>query len=159
MGKICSFFGHRVIDNKKEVETNVARLVEDLIKNDFTVFQFGGFGEFDELCYSLVSALKERYPTIKRVYCLCEEKYLQEKKRQNVFREEDYEEFVYYVPSFDYWYTRIYYRNCEMIENSDYIIFYAENRADSGAYKALKYAKKARKKYINLFYENLEENE
>ncbi len=33
MSKICSFFGHRVIDNKREVEAKVARLLEDLIKN------------------------------------------------------------------------------------------------------------------------------
>lgn len=41
-----------------------------------------------------------------------------------------------------------------MIEKSDYVIFYAKNKQDSGANKALKYAKKRKKEYVNLFDEN-----
>ena len=129
----------------------VVTLIEDLIKKGFTVFLFGGFGEFDELCHKAVSRMKEKYPMIKRVYCLIEEKHLIAHKRPKYLRAEDYEEFTYFSPSFDYWYKRIYYRNCEMIEKSDYVIFYAENRKDSGAYKALKYATKCKKECINIF--------
>ena len=39
-----------------------------------------------------------------------------------------------------------------MIDNSDVIIFYAENRANSGAYKAYRYAKSKKGKWvINLY--------
>ena len=151
MDKICSFFGHRKIENGQALREQVIGLVESLIEKGFTVFLFGGFGEFDELCYQAVSAIKERYPTIKRVYCVSDERHLRESKRPKYLRAEDYEEFVYYPPSFDYWYTRIYYRNCEMITRSDYVIFYAEDREESGAYKALKFAVKNKKEYINLF--------
>ena len=75
--------------------------------------------------------MKEKYSAIKRVYCLHDERYLRERKRPQYLRAKAYEEFVYFPLSFDYWYQRIYYRNCEMIERSDYIIFYAKNRKDS----------------------------
>ena len=56
------------------------------------------------------------------------------------------------MPAFEGWYKSIYFRNCAMIDKSDFIIFYAEEREDSGAYKAYKYAKKKKgKRLINLF--------
>ena len=151
MSKICSFFGHRKIENKVSIKREVTEWIEKLIEEDFSIFLFGGFGEFDELCYEAVSALKGKYAKIKRIYCLIDERHLSERKRPKYLRTEDYEEFIYLAPSFDYWYTRIYYRNCEMIEKSDFVIVYAETRKDSGAYKALQYAVKHKKKHINLF--------
>ena len=150
MNKICSFFGHREIRDREKLKKEVAILVENLLEKGFTVFLFGGFGDFDELCHEVVSAILKSYSEIKRVYCVSDEKHLIESKRPKYLRAEDYEEFVYLAPSFDYWYTRIYYRNCVMIEKSDYIIFYAENRKDSGAYKALRFARKCKKEYINI---------
>ena len=150
MDKICSFFGHRKLKDGEELKRRVEITVEDLIKKGFTVFLFGGFGEFDELCHEIVSTLKTKYPVIKRVYCVADEKYLRANKRPKDLQTEDYEEFIYYAPSFDYWYTRIYYRNCEMVKHSDCVVFYAENRVDSGAYKILQYVKKCKKSYINL---------
>lgn len=38
-----------------------------------------------------------------------------------------------------------------MIKEIGHIIFYTQNRKDSGAYKALQYAIRMKKKYINLF--------
>ena len=151
MNKVCSFFGHREIKGKENVTEKVVEIVERLIGKGVTVFLFGGFGEFDELCHKAVSFVKERYPSIKRVYCLSEEKYVKGRKRPKYLKVQDYEELIYLPLSFNYWYTRIYYRNCEMIEKSDYVIFYADNRKDSGAYKALQYAMKRKKEYINVF--------
>ena len=151
MSKICSFFGHREIEDIEILKGQFECLVEVLIKDSFTVFLFGGFGEFDALCYQIVSCLKEKYPMLKRVYCVCDERELLKMKSGKPFQKKEYEEIVYFAPSFDYWYKRIYYRNCEMIERSDCVIFYAENRTGSGAYKALRYALRHKKKYINLF--------
>ena len=154
MDKICSFFGHRQIMNTEWLRKRVTFLVERLIvEQGYAIFLFGGFGEFDELCYNIVSHLKEKYPKLQRIYCVHDEKYLLERKHPVYLRTTDYEEFIYLPLSFDYWYTRIYYRNCEMIERSDYIIFYTENRKNSGANKALEYAKRHKKEYANLFYE------
>ena len=51
MNKTCCFFGHRTVNNRVDLQEKVSRLVEELIKNGFSIFLFGGFGEFDELCY------------------------------------------------------------------------------------------------------------
>ena len=80
-----------------------------------------------------------------------DERQLFEKKRLKNLQAEEYEEFVYFPLTFDYWYTRIYYRNCEMVNRSDYVLFYAEDRKESGAYKIFKYAVRYKKEYINLF--------
>ena len=151
MDKICSFFGHRKIINAENLQKTVSTLVEKLIlEKGYNVFLFGGFGEFDELSYQVVSTYQKQYSAIKRVFCLSEEKHLLLRKRPAYLRGKDYEEFIYLPPSFDYWYTRIYYRNCQMIEKSDCIVFYAEERKDSGAYKALEYAQKRKKEYVNI---------
>lgn len=149
--KICSFFGHRkiVITDilKKELET----VIEKEILKGCNNFYFGGFGDFDELCHKLVSKLKEKYPNIRRIFCLSDPRHLREWKRPKWLKNEDYEEFVYLDLRFDWWYQRIYYRNCAIIDQSDVIIFYAEQINTSGAYKALKYALKKKKRVINLF--------
>ena len=83
---------------------------------------------------------------IKRVYCAAQEKHL--RKRVRYFNRDDYDEVKYLIPSFDGWYKSIYFRNCAMIDASDCVIFYAEEREGSGAYKAYKYAKRKKGKHI-----------
>ncbi|MBE5742695.1 MAG: hypothetical protein E7360_05215 [Clostridiales bacterium] len=149
-GKMCSFFGHRTVDNKENLYEEIEKTVNHLIDCGVTVFLFGGMGEFDFMCHSVVSKLKEKHPFIKRIFCLTDVIYLRKSKRPKYLKDEDYEDFVYLDLEFDYWYSRIYFRNCEMINKSDVVVFYAENRDNSGAYKALKYAVKSKKKIINL---------
>ena len=72
-------------------------------------------------------------------------------KRPKWLKTEDYEEFVYLDLQFEWWYQRIYYRNCAMIDRSDIVLFYVEERENSGAYKAYKYAKLKKKETINLY--------
>ena len=115
-------------------------------------FYFGGYGDFDSLCYETVSIISKENPhlNIRKIYCVSQEKYL--RKRVRYFDPDDYDEVIYLSPSFDGWYKSIYFRNCAMIDESKFVVFYAEEREDSGAYKALKYAKKTKGKYIvNLF--------
>ena len=152
MDKICCFFGHRKIEDRERIRRQVAELVEKRIKEGFTLFLFG---EFDELCHEVVSHLKQSYPQIRRVYCVTEERHLRQSKRPKHLTEKDYEEFSYLQPSFEYWYKRIYYRNCAMIEKSNFVLFYAEERKDSGAYKALLFAKKSKKEYVNIYSASL----
>ena len=150
MGKTCSFFGHRKIINGVEIAEEVKAFVEKLIvEEEFTTFLFGEFGEFDEVCFECVSKLKEKYSMISRVCCVADEKELRKGKSQRYLQ--CYDEIIYLPLSYDYWYKRIYYRNCEIIEKSDFIIFYAEERVNSGAYKALRYAQRKKKKYMNFF--------
>lgn len=148
--KICSFFGHRDITVSEELKIKLNVEILRLLKIGFDCFYFGGFGIFDHLCWQLVTELKIDFPNIRRVYCLSDPRHTCLSKRPKWLKDEDYEEFVYLDLDYDYWYTRIYYRNCEMINQSDFVIFYALDQENSGAYKAYKYAKKIKKHHINL---------
>ena len=150
--RICSFFGHRNIETTDELYATIAAEIMKSVNFGCRIFYFGGYGEFDELCYKIVTKLKEEMPehNIRRIYCVSQERYL--RKKTPYFHREDYEEIIYLIPSFDGWYKSIYFRNCAMIDKSDLLIFYAEERKNSGAYKAYKYAKKKKgKRMINLW--------
>lgn len=155
LGKSCSFFGHSEIEITEKLKLDLRNFIENLIvKENYSVFYFGGFGMFDNLCHEIVSGLKQKFSHIKRIFCLSDPRHQSILKRPSWLKEEDFEEFIYLELSFDYWYTRIYYRNCEMIKLSDFIIFYVNNTNNSGAYKALQFAKKMKKNIYNLALKN-----
>ena len=150
--KICSFFGHRDIDAIDKLKMVLLAEILRTIEFGYRTFYFGGYGDFDFFCYEIVTEIKNKNPNLnlKRVYCVSQEKYLYKKVRY--FNREDYDDVIFLMPKFDGWYKSIYFRNCAMIDQSDFIIFYAENRENSGAYKAYKYAKnKSNKQVINLW--------
>ena len=148
---ICSFFGHREIQITDTLISDLTDEITSLINAGCRTFYFGGYGEFDALCYTVVSKIKRENPELnmKLVYCASRERYLY--KRVRYFKREDYDEVIYLPKTFDGWYKSIYFRNCAMIDKSDFVIFYAENREGSGAYKAYKYAKSKKGKTVNLF--------
>lgn len=150
MVETCSVFGHSKIEITKELEEKLFATFEDLIKQCCKYFYFGGFGEFDDICHKVISKLKSTYPHIQRIFCLSDPRHQRISKRPKWLKDEDYEEFIYLDLDFDWWYQRIYYRNCAMIDRSDVIVFYVEPRENSGAYKTYKYAKQKKKSLINL---------
>ena len=150
--KICSVFGHSVVEVTEKLYELTEAMITKAIEAGCRTFYFGGYGDFDDLCYQIVTKIKyERFDIdITRVYCVSQERYL--RKNVRYFKRENYDEVIYLAPSFEGWYKSIYFRNCAMIDESDYLIFYAEEREDSGAYKAYKYARKKKGKHIiNLF--------
>ena len=143
---ICSFFGHRDVAVTDELRERVTEAVRFAIKClDCRTFYFGGYGDFDDLCLEIVTAIRESEPSLglHRVYCVPQERQLY--RRTRYFKPENFDEITYLRPSFEGWYKSIYFRNCAMIDESDCVIFYAENREKSGAYKAYKYAEKKKK--------------
>lgn len=121
-----------------------------ITKENVRLFYFGGFGEFDDLCHKIVSELKNKYPNIYRIFCLSDPRHQRLSKRPIWIKDEDYEEIIYLNLINDYWYKRIYFRNCEMIDRSDFVAFYVNHSERSGAYKALQYAIKKKKQIINI---------
>ena len=120
---VCCFLGHREIEDSESLRTKISETVEDLILNhNVETFLFGSRSKFDNLCRNVVSNLKEKYPNIKRVYVRAEyqeisedyEKYLLEKFEETYFPNRA-------INSGKAVYTQ---RNCEMIDKSDYCIFY-----------------------------------
>lgn len=149
--KLCSCFGHSEMEVTEELRTRLTIKLEDMIVNEnFGIFYFGGFGAFDYLCWQVVTELKKKYPHIKRIFCLFDPRHQRPSKRPKWMNDENYEDFIYLDLSFDYYYSRIYFRNVEMINQSDFVLFYVKFAQRSGAYKALQYAQKKKKPYFNF---------
>ena len=149
--KSCSCFGHNKINVFKHLKEKLMSIFKELIsKENVKYFYFGGFGEFDDLCHSIITELKNEYPEMYRIFCLSDPRHQRLSKRPKWLKDEDYEEITYLDLNFDYWYSRIYYRNCEIIDRSDFVIFYVNHTEQSGAYKALQYAKRKKKQIINV---------
>ena len=149
----CSVFGHKEIEITNELKVSLKDTFIDLITNkNVCIFYFGGFGQFDDLCWQIITELKQtQFPHIKRVYVCENEDYINRpRKRPKWLKNEDYEEIIFFALNFDYWYTRIYYRNIAIIDHSDFNIFYIRNTENSGAYKVYKYAKQQHKNIIML---------
>ncbi len=147
----CSFFGHRDIDISTELYEKTKTFINQVFQNGCKNFLFGGFGDFDKLCYDIVTELKlTKDKSIQRIFCVPQERYL--RKRATFFNRDKYDDVVYLMPRFEGWYKSIYYRNIAMIDQSNFVLFYAQYRENSGAYKAYKYAiaKQNEKIILNL---------
>ena len=69
----CCFIGHRQIENKSYLYEQLKLCVQNLItKSNITTFLFGSRSEFNNLCWKVVTELKDIYPHIKRVYIRAE---------------------------------------------------------------------------------------
>ena len=67
--KTCCFIGHRTIETTLELRKLLYNHIENLIVSEnVKVFLFGSRSQFNDLCYYIVSKLKEKYTDIKRVY-------------------------------------------------------------------------------------------
>lgn len=148
--KSCSVFGHKEIKINDELVEKLRNIFEKLIlQENVRYFYFGGLGEFDELCHKVVTELKVKYPDIARIFCLYDPRHQRANKRPSWLNNENYEEITYLYLDYDYWYTRIYYRNQEIINRSDFVVFYVKSQQNSGAYKAMQYAIQKKKQVIN----------
>ncbi|MGN0961644.1 MAG: SLOG family protein [Christensenellales bacterium] len=179
MCKVCSFLGHRKINVTEEFKKKVTETIEDLIVNhNVSEFLFGSRSDFDTLCHSIVTELKEKYPKIKRiVYTCASESFVLESDREKMEKlytditnreihlrgfEEEFEHKTKYSAG------RASYieRNYAMIDKSNYCVFYYDKnyqtqvrqrskqgcyyQPNSGTALAYKYATRKKKEIINL---------
>lgn len=150
--KTCCFIGHRTIDATEELKSKLTETIEKLITEEkVDTFLFGSKSEFNTLCLELVTALKEKYPIIKRVYIRAEYPVIDESYKEYLLK--FYEE-TYFPEKLIGAGKAVYIeRNLEMIERSRFCVFYyngnkiQENRK-SGTKIALDYAKKQNKKVL-----------
>ena len=165
--KVCCFIGHRKIQKSPELKEKLLNTIENLItKEDVTKFFFGSKSQFDDYCYEIVSELKEKYPHIKRVYVRSAYQHIPDWYEDSLL--EHYEDT--YFPEHMSNAGRASYveRNQEMINKSDFCIFYYnENylpprrknskrdlfdyQPKSGTGVAYDYAVKKKVKIINVF--------
>lgn len=119
----CCFFGHRKIAEADKLEARILAAVEDLILNKkVDTFLFGSKSQFDELCLKSVTALKEKYPHIKRIYVRAEFAQINDDYKKYLL--EHYEDTYYPQKMIGAGKAAYVERNQEMIDNSSFCVVY-----------------------------------
>lgn len=179
MIKSCCFIGHRNITITNDLKQKLKNFIRYLIVvHNVTIFLFGSRSKFDELCHIIVSTLKEEYPNIKRIAYTCKSEtcllenerhnnkqiYYQLKQEYNPLLEVDEEKE--YKTKYTSGKASYIERNQEMINDSDYCIFFYDDnylpeirkyskhsigyyQPKSGTELAYTYAKQKKKNIIN----------
>ena len=64
----CCIIGHRTINETEELKSKLIEIFENLItEKQVHTFLFGSKSKFNDLCYQIVTNLKEKYNQIKRI--------------------------------------------------------------------------------------------
>ena len=165
--EICCFFGHREITVTDELVLKLSTEIEKLIAiNNVHTFLFGSNSRFDELCYMVVSKLKEKHTHIKRVYVRAA--YADIDNRYEKYLLQRYEESYYPQSIRGAGKASYVERNREMINNSTFCIVYhdenylpprrkgnSKNLTDyqpkSGTKLAFEYARRKNKIIMNVY--------
>lgn len=146
--RTCCFFGHSEIYGERDKLIPILKSkIEDLILTEnVEQFLFGGYGSFDGLCHEVVNILKQQYPHIQTIYVFAYYRPLDESMKDITQR---YDSTFYPGLETKPLKFAITYRNQEMIDMSDFCIFYVNHRW-GGAAKTLLYAKRKKKNIVNL---------
>ena len=148
---VC-FFGHRTIDETEDLKRSLTAAVENLITAEgVDTFLFGSKSRFDSLCLELVTALKEKYPHLKRVYVRAEYPEITEEYKAYLLR--SYEDTYYPEKLRNAGRAAYVERNRELIDRSRFcIIYYSETHSPttrkSGTKLALDYAVKKERRIL-----------
>ena len=143
---VCSFFGHRTINETDELRKKLTKIIERLITDkNVDTFLFGSKSRFDSLCLELVTKLKEKYPHVKRIYVRAEFPYIDKGYLDYLLK--TYDETYYPEKLLGAGRAAYVERNYEMIDKSHFcIVYYDEQNAPttrkSGTKSALEYAVK-----------------
>ena len=135
--KRCCFIGHRTIVLTDELVTNIKNIICRLIVDEgVKYFLFGSRSEFDDLCHRIVTDYQKEYPHIVRVaytrrseYAVKkDEKEKMEKSWSSLLKTDvklkDYDAEVQSDRVYSAGKASYVERNQEMIDASDYCIFY-----------------------------------
>lgn len=163
---VC-FIGHRKIECTDKLRERLMSVLQKLIENGASNFIFGDRSEFNDLCYELVTQLKEKYPEIRRINF--RKNYEDADEYTMRFLNADYEESICPKGVGNAGRAGYVERNQAIIRESDVCIFYYDKNylperrknssqdADdyqpkSGTALAFKYAKAKKKTVINCIY-------
>lgn len=150
--KTCCFIGHKIVKDPETIFNRLTVAIETQIRNGVNVFLFGSRSRFNDLCYLTVSELKEKYPSIERVFVRAEYENIDESYTDYLLK--SYEKTYFSESARGAGRLCYVKRNEEMIAKSDICIFYRDESVlprASGTDIAFRYALKKRKTVINVF--------
>ena len=142
-----SFFGHRELEDLRQVEALLLPLLRKLIKEkEFVTFLIGRNGGFDEYTASLIKGVRRQLDENNSELVL-----VLPYKVANLEYYEDYYDSIILPASLHGVHPKsaITLKNRWMIDHSDLVVVFVE-RHKGGAYAAMQYAKKKNKSVINL---------
>ena len=161
------FIGHRNVEKTERLISILTKTVDTLVKKGVTTFFFGSKSDFDDLAWQVVTRLQEQYSFIKRVYV--RSSFMQINNSYTDYLLEYYEETYFPLQLEKAGKFSYVERNYEMIDKSDFCVFYynpnytpqvkkpnkmlTHSKARSGTKIAYEYATKRKKEIINLFNE------
>ncbi len=147
--RTCCFIGHRQINETEDLKRRLRDKIEDLIVHkNVNTFLFGSKSRFNDLCYELVTTIKEKYPQILRIYVRAEFPFINEEYKNFLLKE--YEDTYYPQKIIGAGKAAYIERNYEMIDRSRFcIVYYDETYAPttrkSGTKRAVEYSIKCKK--------------
>ena len=147
--KTCVFFGHRDM-NCQQYREKLKQILTDLIKYEgFTQFYSGGRGAFDNLCAETIAELKKSYPQIKNTLVFS---YLPPSNTDfslsPIYTDTLYALERYVPPRYAILET-----NKAMVDKADCLVV-GITREWGGVWQAVEYAKRKKKRIINVCEEN-----
>ena len=154
MSNYCCFLGHRKIKKTEELKKEIYKKLEWLIScENVDTLLFGSKSEFNTLCHEITTELKKEFPNIKRVYVRAEYPIISSEYENYLL--ENYESTYYPEKILNAGRSVYVQRNFEMINKSDFCIFYFnptddEKNKKSGTRIALEYALKRKKNIIKF---------
>lgn len=146
---ICCFLGHREICETEELRAQLYAVIEELIvSRKVDTFLFGSKSQFNNLCYALVTELKQTYPHVKRIYVRAEFPVI--RGDYLAYLLDCYEDTYYPEKAIGAGRSVYIKRNTEMIDKSSFCVFYYDEAylpkgRKSGTKIALDYAIKHKK--------------
>lgn len=144
---IITFCGHSKASFSNKEILALRNFLENKIENEgANIFYLGEFGDFDNLCYSVLKSLKNKYKHIKLVFIT---PYLYPSYSKAKYATEKYDEIIF--PPLETVPKRfaISKRNEWMVDNADFVVAYVK-LSFGGAAQMLAYAKRKRKQNINI---------
>ncbi len=158
--KTICFFGHRELRTKKDIKSRIIQRVSPFIEQGYGNFLMGSHGEFDLLSLNACRDMRKDYKDIEITVILTSLAKL--KKDEFGYSGVDYYNDVktsIYEIEEEHFKRQITISNQKMVDDSDLVICYIDpNKEQSGAKRAVNYAKKKGKTVINLYEETDDPN-
>lgn len=119
----CCFIGHRKIEETPALIQRLTDIIQMLIEEKGVhTFLFGDKSEFNSLCLSVVTAWKETYPHIQRIYVRAAYPWVSDTYKKYLL--DSYDD-TYYPTAIENSGKAAYVeRNRQMLDRSDFCVFY-----------------------------------
>ena len=149
-----AIIGHKQIDITPTLTENLyAYLNQSIINKKVDIFLFGSNSQFNDLCYKIVSNLKEKFSHVKRVYVRAEYENIHDDYKNYLLSM--YEETFFPIEAHNAGYRAYIKRNQVMIDMCDEVLtYYNPNglspHSSSGTHIAMKYATQKKRSIYNI---------